>query len=480
MMDALLERVNIWAETNHVLNPQSSVVVGVSGGADSVCLLHVLSVLRKVRLFSIFAVHVNHMLRGSESEADENFVREMCGFLSIPLFIFREDVAALSAQTGRSVEEAGRMVRYECFRRVLQEQGAQHIAVAHHNRDQAETVFLNLLRGSGVDGLCGMEEIQGVILRPLLGIGKEDIEEYIRRNGLRYRIDASNADNTYARNAVRNVIFPQIKSLTGINVIHPLLRTARILKADRDYLGKEAEKHYNLAVISEEEKLISLKRAEINRMHPAMSGRVVRIAWEKVTGSIKGLELKHVEEVLALALKKGSGKTVELPCGVHATTEYDRLIVSACIMGEKAGPFCIPAQPPCDIDLPERGIRIKLQLIDMVEYSKKCEKKRETKENGLTQLFDYDRIEKGINIRNRLPGDVFFPRRSPGAKKLKDFFIDEKIPRQKREEIPLLADGKNIIWIIGLRTAENYKITEATERVLLAEAENIELRTQTS
>lgn len=470
MKDWLIRQINAWADANHVLNPQSSVVAGVSGGADSVCLLHALSVLRNVRLFSIFAVHINHMLRGSESDADEKFVRELCVFLDIPLFVFREDVAAFSVQTGRSVEEAGRIIRYKSFQRVLTEKGAQYIAVAHHSQDQAETVFLNLLRGSGVDGLCGMDDVRGTIVRPLLSVSKEDIEEYIRRNGLKYRIDASNLDNAYVRNSLRNVIFPQIQSLTGFQVMPPLLRTARILKADRDYLRKESENHYHMAVISESEKLIILKRAEINRMHAAMSGRVVRIAWEKVTGSIKSLELKHVDEVLALALKKGSGKTVDLPHGVRVTIEYDRLIVSAPGMDEKAGPFYIPAQPPCDIALPGGGMRVKLRLLAMDKYSNEYEKIREAGEGSLTRLFDYDRIEKGINIRSRLPGDVFYPRRSPGAKKLKDFFIDEKIPRQKREEIPLLADGKNIIWVIGLRTAENYKITEATEKILLAEA----------
>lgn len=465
MMDELVKKVSLWAEENKVLKTGAIVIVGVSGGTDSVCLLHVLRQLAKDRSYSITAVHVNHMLRGNEADGDESFVSGLCKEWDIPIRVFKEDVKALSKKKGISIEDAGRLVRYNSFQRVLIEADASHIVVAHHAQDQAETIFLNLLRGSGIDGLCGMEQILGHVIRPFLTTGKNEIYDYIDRNKLRYRTDSSNLDNSYARNTVRNSIFPYVKKETGISIVPQILRASQLLKADKDYLNQMALGHFGSIKISEEHEIIILNRKAFSDLHPAMSGRVLRIAWERITGSIKGFEAKHAEVVLEIARRKTSGKSTDMPGGVKVKTDYNHLIIS-----KKAENVVLPFNVNLHIPCEEKSVNDKFVIAAMVyskdEYIEAFGSIAKKEEKSLVQLFDYNKINEGINIRSRLPGDVFFPFGSPGKKKLKDFFIDKRISRTKRDEIPLLTCGRKIIWIIGMRTAEDYKINENTKTIL--------------
>ena len=473
-MDKLVEKVRLWAEKNKALQSGTVVVTGVSGGADSVCLLHVLKQLAKEISFSITAVHVNHMLRGCEADKDESFVSALCDEWEIPIRIFREDVKALSEKERISIEEAGRLVRYDCFQRVLQETCGNHIAVAHHAQDQAETIFLNLLRGSGLDGLCGMEQIQGHIIRPFLTMNKDEIYEYIERNGLLYRTDSSNLENSYARNTIRNSVFPQIKKETGISIVSSLLRASQLLRTDRDYLSQMALSCFDKIKISEESETIILNRKEFLDLHQAMAARVLRIAWGKITGSTKGLEAKHVDMTFGIARKKNSGKSIDMPGGIRVKTDYNRLIITK-KETSTALPFNMDVHIPC-IDEPVLDkFRITAMVYSKEEYIKAFGDTSKQPEKSLVQLFDYNKIKRGINIRNRLPGDVFFPFGSPGKKKLKDFFIDEKISKVKRDELPLLVDGEGIIWVIGKRTAEDYKISKDTEAIIYVKITGINI-----
>lgn len=515
MEDKLVRKVAEWADRKRVLLPDTAVVAGVSGGADSVCLLHVLLQLARQRSFSVFAVHVNHMLRGDESDRDEEFVRDMCAEWKVPLHVLREDVGAYAAKEGYSVEEAGRIIRYECFHKIMGERGAQYIAVAHHQDDQAETVFLHLLRGSGLDGLCGMDDISGFVIRPFLDVEKAEIEEYIERNGLRHRFDSSNQDNSYVRNAIRNEIFPLTEERTRFPVLASLNRTARLLKADKEFLSEMAQQLFHTMVRRTEENKVILDRIKFNTLHPSMAGRIIRLAWKELTGSAMGLEEKHVATVGKLSYTEGSGKRVNLPEGIHVVVEYDKLVFMRMQTRHAAAQFCFRLSVPSVIDLPDGSVRFISCLYTAEEYQKKFGSLEKAKEESLTQIFDYDKINRGINktvtgldsvvppdreenrvsepakdraslqedtegrqlheftpmtIRNRRPGDTFFPYRSPGSKKLKEFFIDEKILRDERDDIPLLAVDQNIIWVVGLRTSELYRISENTGKVLHIQA----------
>jgi len=465
MDDKLVERVELWAEKLDVLKPGTVVVVGVSGGADSVCLLDILHKLCSKRAFSMVAVHVNHMLRGEESDEDERFVKSLCENYGIPLKVFKEDVTGFANENGCSIEEAGRIIRYKNMMKVLDEQGAAHIAVAHHRDDQAETVFLNILRGAGIDGLCGMSDINDKIIRPLLEAGKTEIEAYIKRNGLSYRTDSSNYENTFLRNVIRNVVFPEIKLRTGMDLPASLLRMQSLLKTDRDFLAQYAEEKFKELLISEDRNMVVLKRSKVKELHQAIAGRIIRIAWERIAGSLRGLESVHVN--MALNIITGDGNKVsELPKGVRVTCEYDTVAFETDTACENPEPFALRLDVPSTVELPAYEMIIETMLIARDEYVKKSGETKKAKESSLTQLFDYGKIKEGIYIRSRMPGDVFFPYNSSGKKKLKDFFIDSKIPKYIRGSVPLLADGKNIIWVIGYRTADNYKVTGSTELLL--------------
>lgn len=465
MKETLLEKVNAWALEKGVFKSGVVIIAGISGGSDSICLLHVLNMVAEQKGFSVVAVHINHMLRGEEAKQDEMFVREICQEWAIPLKVFHKDVKVYSEEKRLSEEEAGRLVRYQCFHEVRKEMHAQYIAVAHHYEDQAETIFLNLLRGSGLDGLCGMKDVQRHIIRPLLNIRKEEIEAYLQENNLKYRIDSSNLSNQYNRNVIRNVIFPQIKDKTGFSISSSLLRTSGLLKEDRDFLNGIAQEKYRSVILLEEERKVEIDRGKLNELSRPIGGRVIRIAWQTVTGSLKGLEAKHVNAALELAQKEGTNKTIDFPKGVRFQTEYGRMIVA---FKEERLKTTIQSEVrvPSEMCIGEAHIHVTAGLFTRREYEEAYGRLEKAGERSLTQLFDYGNISEGIYIRNRLPGDIFSPYNGPGKKKLKDFFIDQKIPIKEREQLLLLAKGKNIIWVIGHRTSENYRITEKTQKIL--------------
>lgn len=471
MNDGLVEKVNFWAEKNCVMKPDTHVIVGVSGGADSVCLLHILFTLSKTRLFIITAVHINHMLRGKESDEDELFVKDLCSQYDITLKVFREDITTFSLEQGCSIEEAGRIIRYRRFQEVLSETSANYIAVAHHSDDQSETIFLNILRGTGLDGLCGMSSKSGQIIRPLLNVSKDEIQAYIKRNALLYRTDSSNLDNIYLRNSLRNVIFPEINEQTGTNITSSLLRMQKLLKSDSDFLNEYATEKYKNIVIFEDEKTVLLQRSQMIQLHEAISSRVIRIAWEKLTGSYKGLESVHVSFALEVIAGQGN-KIAQLPKGIRAITQYDTVKITKELPEKNTQAFSIGITIPSTIylpvneDLDDRKIKVETQLYSRDDFLKRFGEIKKPKESGFVQLFDYDSIKKGIYIRNRLPGDVFSPYKGSGGKKLKDFFIDRKIPKNTRDKIPLLANGKDIVWVVGHRTSDKYKISNSTKTIL--------------
>jgi tRNA(Ile)-lysidine synthase len=244
---------------------------------------------------------------------------------------------------------------------------------------------------------------------------------------------------------------------------------ADILKTDRDYLENLAKEHYKSIVISKSERSIKLDRKKLAGLDHAISGRLIRTAWEAVTGSRKGLESKHVKAALKLAAETGKNKTIDFPHGIIFKAEYEWVYVKKKKESKPIVPLFIKVKVPSEIPLKERNISAVFRVYSADEYEKNLGRFEKHGEKSLVQLFDYDTVAEGINIRYRLPGDVFAPYGGPGKKKLKDFFIDQKIPRHKRDEMLLIADGSVIIWIVGLRTSEKYKVTKFTKNILYIE-----------
>jgi tRNA(Ile)-lysidine synthase len=454
---------------NNLIEPGEGVVAGVSGGTDSVCLIHVLSSLRSELGMRLHAVHVNHMLRGGEADADEEYTVRLCMELKVPLHVLREDVAAAAAELGISVEEAGREIRYSEFNRHAEASGATKIAVAHNRNDQAETVMLNIIRGTGTAGLCGMEYIKGNIIRPLLSTDREEIEQYCREAGLSPRTDSTNLTPEYTRNKVRLGLFPYIDGNYGADIVSSLCRLAENAAVDNRFMEKCASEAYGQILRESGEGFVRMDIAGLRDLDPAIRMRVFRQAAANAAGSAKGIGSVHYRALTDLVIKGATGTQAELPRGIRASVSYGTLTVSSAgsLAGKErhASEFSRQLAVPGTTAVPEIGA----ELTASVHPTLSIDKYKSLGYNPYVQYFDYDLLKKGIHIRNRRTGDVFKPFGSSGTKKLKEFFIDSRIPREERSHIPLICRGNETVWVIGYKISDKFKVTENTKKVLKIE-----------
>jgi len=459
MIEKVLDTINRY----QLVNNGESVVVGVSGGPDSVCLLHVLYTLRERLHIKLHAVHINHMLRGKESEEDEKYVKELCEKLEIPAHFFSIDIKDIAGKRGISMEEAGREARYRKFEEVAEETGSSKIAVAHNRNDQAETVLMNIIRGSGLDGLKGIEYIRGKIIRPLLDVRREDIEDYCRQHSLNPRTDSTNLVSIYTRNKVRLDLIPSINKMFDTDIQDNLWKMSILLKDDIGYIDENVTRLYNECLIETNKDSITIDAGIFRSYHIAIKRRIVRSAIKNLTGSLKGMESVHIEKVLQLWENGRTGAEIHLPCGLKALKSYNHLIIARAVNNVETRPFCIEISIPGVTLVPEIGAGIKAFI---EKKSSAIEQNGNMRYNSLVQYFDYDTFKMGIYIRNRKDGDVFKPYKSNGTRKLKEYFIDNKIPRHKRDNIPLIAQGNEIVWVIGYKISDKFKVTENTKTVL--------------
>jgi tRNA(Ile)-lysidine synthase len=465
--DLFLERIEGDAIRHGLIGTGIHIVAGISGGADSVCLLRVLLALKEKYSLSITAVHVNHMLRGDESDEDEKFTVGLCESFNVPVRVFHENIREISRITGISVEDAGRQSRYARMEQVLRDTGANVVAVAHNFEDQAETIMLNILRGCGLEGLTGMEWKSGHIIRPLLGTRRDRILDYLNAIGQDFRSDSSNLSDEYARNRVRNVIFPMLKEQFDADPAVMLNRLRGLARRDDSFLEGISSQEFARAHSLEGDGSIALDASLVASLHGAVASRVVRMAWEKLTGSRKRLENVHVDNMLGLMSGSATGKGITLPGGIAARMSYGKLIIGA--KPERLKQYSYPAAVPGITTVPEAGGSLVARLMNRDEIIKEYKGKTCFGERSNTQIFDYLKINCGINIRNRRDGDRIRPLGSPGGRKLKEFFIDRKIRSDRRDSIPLVASGKNVLWVIGHRTSEDARPDESTETYLVLE-----------
>jgi tRNA(Ile)-lysidine synthase len=447
------------------------IVVGVSGGYDSICLLHVLYSISDEFKIKLYPVHINHMLRGQEADRDEQFVEDFCNSLGLEPIFFKIDVAKLAQSDKISLEEAGRKARYDAFDRVAGQKGASKIAVAHNRNDQAETVLMRIIRGAGLEGLRGMSYKRDNIIRPLLGIDRKSIEEYVHNHGLHSITDSSNLETHYFRNKIRLNVLPAINSAAGADVSEHLLRLSAIAATEDDFLQDTSQRLYDTIVRSREAGKLELDLEPIKQLHPAMQNRVIRLAIKEVSGELKGIEYVHVEQIISLINDGRTGASIDIPSGLRAVRSYETLSITTqqrAVNPQFEKKLAIPGQTFIE----EINVTVNSEIIN-VPLNKTCKQyETENKENN-SKYFDYEKINKDITIRNRLEGDLFKPIYSNGTKKLKKYFIDCKIPRDMRDKMPLIATGKEIIWIVGNKTSDNYKVTDNTKIMLKLKISNI-------
>lgn len=450
----MLKRVSNIIKKYNMINKEDKIVIGVSGGPDSICLLHLLKELSLDYPFEIMAVHVHHGLRGKEADEDEQFVCDICKEWAIFFKSFRIDIKNEAINRKCSEELAGRKIRYEVFEKVMKEINGDKIAVAHNMNDQAETILMQLFRGSGLRGLGGIAPIRGHIIRPLLEFTREEIINYCMNHHIHFREDSTNELNIYTRNKIRNGIIPLIQEYFNPNIIKTLYNSSTLLREEEAYLDGIAKESFRNCLKEENAELIVLDNDLFSICHPVIQKRLLRMSIKKILGHIKDIEYNHIVDIMNLSYKN-TGKKISLPNGLTVKKQYDKLIFQTSENKELS--FIYNLAISGTMIIKELGIKIQTKIIDKEKFIL-------LNQNTYTKSFDYGRIENTLQIRTRCKGDRIYL--SKGSKKLKDFFIDEKIPKESRDKIPLLADGNRILWVIGYRYSDAYKITPSTDKIL--------------
>ncbi len=458
------QKVEKWIRQEHLIQQGDRIIAAVSGGADSVCLLLCLHALSGSFSFQLSAVHIHHGIRGEEADGDAAFCEALCRELGVPFRLFCEDVPALAEQEKRSLEEAGRIVRY----RDLREEAARlageepqrrvRIAVAHHQDDQAETVLMNLCRGTGIRGLGGMPSEQGDIIRPLLSLRRAEIEAWLAEQGQPWRQDATNLEDENTRNRIRHHLIPWLTEQVNPRSVEHIQALAVQAQELDDYLEQEAEKwltgvcgvqtdrrEEEAAENSAGGKKIFLPAAELAVLPEALKGRILLRAMGRAAGGSRDLTARHVAAVRDL-LEGPAGRRLSLPGGVTARRDYRDLILEAADS--------------------EDGEQETSQLPPAADFSVLVWTGREKiPEKRYTKWFDCDKINGDVFFRHRHPGDTI-ELKGVGKKTVKSYMIDAKIPAERRDSLWLLTDGEQILWIVGYRMSAACQVTSETRRIL--------------
>ncbi len=446
--DMLLERVRQTIMQYDMCPQNTKIVIGLSGGADSVALVHILWRLHKQYHWQLETVHIHHGLRGKEADADAAFAKVYSESLQIPCTVVCFDAAKMAKEQKCTVEEAGRNFRYEIFAKQAEQTG--RIAVAHHADDQAETILMRLCRGTGLEGLTGMLPIRKNIIRPLLFCSRKEIEQYCQQHRLCYQQDSTNFETAYTRNKIRLQVIPLLEQVHGGSAAH-LAKTANLLAEENDFMTQTAKQMYQK--IRMEQKAVCLQKEMLQNLHKALRRRVLRLAVEEAVGSTKNLTQAHLEAMELLVMQNQNG-FVQIVGGWQFCAEYQKVWFRKEQILQTQYQYDLHFETKMDIK--EAGVLVECGIL--------TEKNEEFYHNDCTKLFDYDKIKKSLCVRNRRAGDLI--RLRGGTKKLKALFIDEKIPKAKRDTIPLLACGEEILWIYGGQTSVAFAADETTKKYM--------------
>jgi len=490
--ERLGQRVLGFIQENQLVSSQHCLLVAVSGGPDSVCLLNILVKFREELGIRLHVAHLNHQLRGTESEADAHYVADLARQLDIPATIEQRDVKAYQARQHISLEEAAREARYTFLAQLAKSIEANRVAVGHTADDHIETILMHLIRGTGTKGLRGLQpssrwQSSGsslTIIRPLLPVSRRETADYCHNHQLMPRIDASNLSLSPLRNRIRHQLLPLLESYNP-QVTEALLRTARIAGDDFTFLDKETTRQWG-KIVQKQGNTITLNKKRVLELPAALKRYLLRRVIEDLSGNLKDIERRHIEEIMD-ALTKPAGKRLSLPGGLIFSIEYNQYLIGS----EPAAlsPFPVldaefALKLPGETVLP--GWRIEATIISSSAVKGKSEGANASSETitplpfnegkgikgiGLrndlfTAYFDRDKTGDKLLVRPRRPGDRFQPLGMSQPKKLGEFMIDSKIPSAWRQRIPIVCSPKHILWVVGWRVDERVKITENTEQVL--------------
>jgi tRNA(Ile)-lysidine synthase len=456
--------------TSRSLPDGGTLVVAVSGGADSVCLLHALLQLKGELNLSLHVAHLNHSLRGSESDADAQYVAGLAAKMKLPYTVEKRDIRSYGATS--SIEDKARHARYTFLAEVATFIKAEAVAVAHTADDQVETILMHLVRGSGLAGLCGMREVSAwesctdelgvTIIRPLLGFVQKDVEAYCEANALAPRIDSSNRSLDYMRNRFRYELIPLIKTFNS-NFKDALLRLASVV-SDEIALLDEQVLHAWSSVVTDEDRVLSVDRSAFSRLPIAVKRHLVRRVLERLAGTLTDIESVHID-IMIEAMEKPVGKRLSLPHGLVLVNGYE-----VC----KVGPDDLLTSD-AEIFVGEYSLNVPgVTMIPGWKIIASIESKFiDENKSGFVECFDHDVVGSELIVRSKKQGDKLSPLGMNGSKSLKDLMIDLKIPKAERDGIPIICSPEHIIWVVGTRIDDRAKVLASTKRVLLIRFERI-------
>jgi len=428
-------------KNTNLIEKNDRLILGLSGGSDSMCLLNILLELREEYNINVVAVHINHMIR-EEADDDENSLRDFCDSVDVDFYSKKIDVPAFAKENRLSSEDAGRICRYDFFNEILKQTNSNKIVTAHNLNDVVETVFMNLIRGTGLNGLTGIDYFQGNVIRPLLDVSKSEIEDYCKANNIPVRVDKTNYENDYTRNKIRNIVLPIIREEINSSVDFNVSNMVKILKEDEEELKRLANETYK-SIINKN----SLKKTEFNNLSKAIKRRVLREYILEIRHSLKDISLDKVDELIEFVGKFGTGKRIDIIDGFYLEISYDSIIVKS---KEEKQNFCYELKIPGTTYIPELRASIVATLRDATDSEDIIKDKR-------VKIFDIEKTGKKLYVRNRRDGDKFMPSGMKGTRKLKDFFMDLKLERTRRDKIPLIVNDEDIIWVVGIRSSDRYR-----------------------
>jgi tRNA(Ile)-lysidine synthase len=470
----ILHTVRETLSVHRMFSRGDSVLVAVSGGPDSVALAHVLLTLAEEYSLRPAIAHLNHCLRGPDSDCDAEFVSSLARQLGVPIYAEKKDVLAFRRSHRLSLEEAGRRIRYDFFDAVAAKYGFNKIALGHHSDDNAELVLINLLRGSGPLGLSGIAPVrEGKILRTLIHLRRSEIIDYLAEKKLPYVTDASNTDPAFMRNKIRHHLIPELQTAYNPRIIETLNRLGEILRAEDQWFDDALEPVLKQCVSFRADQTISLALPDFNQLPKAVKRRVIRKAILGVKKDLRRITLFHVDAILHLITRGRVTGRLNLPDGVLVERNTAELTIvkrnkvrkrkDCRILQTASTDYQYTISAAGTLFIKEADISITLCEMDADDLP-------DFKETGAhVAFFDLNRLLFPLLVRNLRPGDRFSPLGVNGTQKVNKYFINHKLPAAQRKKCPLLLSGGNIIWIAGHRIDNAVKVSPQTRRVLKAE-----------
>jgi tRNA(Ile)-lysidine synthase len=457
---------NIEQALKELIATGDKVLVGVSGGADSIALLHILHKFSHSQNYSLIVVHINHMARGKDSDVDAGFVESMAEKLKLPFYLKKINVGIERLKLKTSFQDAARIIRYQFFEETLQTVGGHRVALGHTADDQVETILINIVRGTGLKGLAGIPQVRNCIIRPFLEFYRKDLEIYLKENDLSFREDSSNFDKKYLRNRIRHELIPHLETYNP-SIKKCLQEMSGIIRVEDSLLSQTTKDIFKQKLGKNNEKHIIWEIKDFQSYAIALRKRLVRDIFCHITGDMQAITAYHVQQIITLFNSPKAGKVLNIPRGVTVTCSYDSVLFSKITDGIFENELLVTQIAiPGTTELLKGSIgRVKTQIIAGTLRLSSLETERQA-------FFDLEKTGLGIQARFFRAGDRFCPLGMTGSKKLKSFFIDQKVPQSIRSHIPILTNADDdIIWVYGQRISHHYRVTDKTEKVLFIEGD---------